>query len=87
MEERTPSATQLKKKRVKKKVLKKRVKPENSGDSEENGRELLAEPKAKGGESQAPSSRRGSFSQEKADSKVPDNKLSKLYDSRQQITP
>ena len=85
MEERTPSATQLKKKRVKKKVLKKRVKPENSGDSEENGRELLVEPKAKGNE--ASGSRRGSFSQEKADSKVPDNKLSKLYDSRQQITP
>ena len=87
MEERTPSATQLKKKRVKKKVLKKRVKPENSGDSEENGRELLVEPKAKGDEGQASGSRRGSFSQEKADSKVPDNKLSKLYDSRKKIRP
>ena len=69
MEERSPSATQVKKKRVKKKVLKKRVKPENDG---ENGGELLVEPKSKGDEVQASGSRRGSFSQEKTDSKVPD---------------
>ena len=66
MEERSPSATQVKKKRVKKKVLKKREKPENNG---KNGEELLVEPKSKGDEGQAPGSRRGSFSEEKADSK------------------
>ena len=69
----------MKKKRVKKKVLKKRVKPEKSEDNGENGGELLVQPKAKGDEGQAPGSRRGSFSQEKTVSKVPDNQLSKLY--------
>ena len=79
MEVCTPTASQVKKKRVKKKVLKKRVKPEKSEDNGENGGELLVEPKAKGDEGQAPGSRRGSFSQEKTVSKVPDNQLSKLY--------
>ena len=69
----------MKKKRVKKKVLKKRVKTDKSDDNGENGGELLAEPKAKGDEGQAPGSRRGSFLQEKTVSKVPDNKLSKLF--------
>ena len=80
MEEGTPSsASQVKKKRVKKKVLKKRVKTDKRDDNGENGGELLAEPKAKGDEGQAPGSRRGSFLQEKTVSKVPDNKLSKLF--------
>ena len=73
MEENTPTASQVKKKRVKKKVLKKRVKSEKSEDNGENGGEL----KGKGDESQAPGSRRGSFSQEKT--KVPENQLSKLF--------
>ena len=72
----------MKKKRVKKKVLKKRVKTDKRDD---NGGELLAEPKAKGDEGQAPGSRRGSFLQEKTVSKVPDNKLSKLFSRKYQM--
>ena len=78
MEECAPNASQVKKKRVKKKVLKKRVKPEKHEDNGENGGELLVDPKARGDEGQPPGSRRGSFSQEKMVSKVPDNQLSKL---------
>ena len=74
MEECTPTAS-VKKKKVKKKVLKKRVKPEKGDDNGENGEALLVEAKVKRDE--AAGSRRGSYSQEKTVSKVPDNQLSK----------
>ena len=69
MEECAPNAPMARKKKVKKKVLKKKGKAKK-GNLEENG-----DPKVGG---RAPGSRRGSFYQEKTDSKVLDDKLSKL---------
>ena len=67
MEECAPNAPMVRRKKVKKVVLKKKGKAKNL---EENG-----DPKVGG---RAPGSRRGSFNQEKTDSKVLDDKLSKL---------
>ena len=69
MEECAPNAPMARRKKVKKKVLKKKGKAKK-GNLEENG-----DPKVGG---RASGSRRGSFNQEKTDSKVLDDKLSKL---------